>query len=72
MQILNSLCLHFKCFFSVPKIGLDARKAEDVSSVFIPRTVEFLRLYVALHWILEQAVTPTPSSSVYVHQFCLL
>ncbi|XP_058968801.2 nuclear pore complex protein Nup160 [Pocillopora verrucosa] len=48
----------------VNKIGLDARKAEDVSSVFIPRTVEFLRLYVALHWILEQAVTPTPSSSV--------
>ncbi|CAH3152521.1 unnamed protein product [Pocillopora meandrina] len=65
-----SVCKHLLVLLSlmtrlgVNKIGLDARKAEDVSSVFIPRTVEFLRLYVALHWILEQAVTPTPSSSV--------
>ncbi|XP_020630292.1 nuclear pore complex protein Nup160-like isoform X2 [Orbicella faveolata] len=49
---------------SVNKIGLDARTAEDVSSVYIPTTVRLLRTYLALHWILEQTVTPTPSSAI--------
>lgn len=48
------------------KIGLDARTAEDVASVYIPKTVSLLRSYFALHWILEQTVTPTPSSAMYV------
>ena len=48
------------------KIGLDARTAEDVSSVYIPKTVSLLRSYLSLQWILEQTVTPTPSSAMYV------
>ena len=48
------------------KIGLDARTAEDVSSVYIPKTASLLRSYFALQWILEQTVTPTPSSAMYV------
>lgn len=56
------LCLLIFVF----KIGLDARTAEDVASVYIPKTVSLLRSYFALHWILEQTVTPTPSSAMYV------
>ena len=35
--------------------------------MYIPKTVRLLRSYFALHWVLEQTVTPTPSSAMYVY-----
>ena len=52
---------HFYLFI---QIGLEVRTAGDVSSVYIPQTVFLLRSYFALHWIMEQIVTPTPSNAM--------
>ncbi|CAH3174338.1 unnamed protein product [Porites lobata] len=65
-----SVCKHLLVLLSlvtklgIHKIGLEVRTAGDVSSVYIPQTVFLLRSYFALHWIMEQIVTSTPSNAI--------